>query len=197
MFSVVAACNAMVIDPVGTLTLHNYGKALNCSIAILLPTTISLVNVDVGEASETMPAHNVETGLIHQVGILNLSHAAHTSCCGSLFLKYDEQQHSDPIGLALDIFFILLRRFVSHISQCVVKDQDLIFLFHIVINEKCFCYTYFFTQCSNTLHRATDYLQLLDGDSLDPVYMWQQLDVCGLTSTPGLLSFILCPISLL
>ncbi|ESO85083.1 hypothetical protein LOTGIDRAFT_131128 [Lottia gigantea] len=47
-----APCNAIAMGKSGEITLKNYGKKSNCSVSIIYPEKIYLVNVDIGVSSE-------------------------------------------------------------------------------------------------------------------------------------------------
>ncbi|KAH3741431.1 hypothetical protein DPMN_048156 [Dreissena polymorpha] len=51
----------------GTLTMKNYGLRRNCSVSIIYPEQIQLVNVDVGVTSESS-VYEAEVGLSDKVG---------------------------------------------------------------------------------------------------------------------------------
>ncbi|XP_052241654.1 corticotropin-releasing factor-binding protein-like isoform X1 [Dreissena polymorpha] len=55
-------CNAVAMLEFGTLTMKNYGLRRNCSVSIIYPEQIQLVNVDVGVTSESS-VYEAEVGL--------------------------------------------------------------------------------------------------------------------------------------
>jgi len=57
-------CNAVAMFDEGVITMKNYGLRRNCTVSIIYPEVVSVLNIDVGITAETkLPDGETETGL--------------------------------------------------------------------------------------------------------------------------------------
>lgn len=66
----VLACNILLTGSTEVYTLRNYGKPVNCSLAILNPAQVKILALGVGlEHGQKRTLTEHETGTIHKVNV--------------------------------------------------------------------------------------------------------------------------------